>query len=223
MTRSRIVAVDFDGTLCEDNYPKIGEANEELIEYLKAWKKWGGKLILWTCRNGGKLLDAVEWCEKRGLIFDAVNENLPEIIDQVGGDTRKIFADEYIDDKNVNMYLLDGKHEGISPNWYQEQAMQFASFSKEELNDMVAHAIFGLCSEAGEVAGIFQKMYLGHPFDLEHLKRELGDCLWMIAEACTAFQMGMEDVMRTNLLKLKERYPNGFELDKSLHRKSTDI
>lgn len=92
----KIIAVDFDGTLCENSWPEIGEPNEELIEYLRNRKKDGDKLILWTCRVEDMLQKAVEWCKERNLVFDAVNENLPEIIENFGSDTRKIFANEYI-------------------------------------------------------------------------------------------------------------------------------
>ena len=114
----KIIAVDFDGTLCENNWPEIGAPNEELLEYLRNRKKDGDKLILWTCRVGDMLQKAVEWCEERNLAFDAVNENLPEIIENFGSDTRKIFANEYIDDRNIwppkddvadVLYLCDGK------------------------------------------------------------------------------------------------------------------
>lgn len=96
-----IIAVDFDGTLCRDKYPLIGEANDGLIRYLKHQKKNGARLILWTCRNGERLSQAVEWCRGHQLEFDTVNENLPEILERYGGDSRKIFADIYIDDKSV--------------------------------------------------------------------------------------------------------------------------
>lgn len=98
--RTYIIAVDFDGTLCEDKWPEIGEANEELITYLKERKKAGTKLILWTCRVGTVLKNAVKWAAEKGLVFDAVNENLPEVLEWMGGDSRKIFANEYIDDRN---------------------------------------------------------------------------------------------------------------------------
>lgn len=97
----QIIAVDFDGTLCQNKYPEIGEANEDMIRHIKQEKFRGSKIILWTCRNGKLLEDAVKWCKEKGLKFDAVNENLPYIIEKFGGDTRKIFANEYIDDKNV--------------------------------------------------------------------------------------------------------------------------
>ncbi len=114
----KIIAVDFDGTLCENKWPEIGEPNKELIDYLKEQKETGVKLILWTCRVGEILENAVKWSAEQGLIFDAVNENLPEVIAFMGGDTRKIFANEYIDDRNAwlpsekvadILYFCDGK------------------------------------------------------------------------------------------------------------------
>ena len=96
----RIIAVDFDGTLCEDRWPEIGRANEPVLSRLRRAKTLGrAKIILWTCRAGKELTEAVEWCAARGIIFDAVNENLPEIRETFGKDTRKIYADEYWDDR----------------------------------------------------------------------------------------------------------------------------
>lgn len=96
-----IIAVDFDGTLCENAWPEIGAANEAAILCLKEWQERGDSLILWTCRVGEKLDAAVSWCADHGLVFDAVNENLPPIIRKFGGDCRKIYADMYIDDKGI--------------------------------------------------------------------------------------------------------------------------
>lgn len=97
-----IYAVDFDGTLCESIYPGIGEPNTELICHLIKRKSQGNKIILWTCREGQRLREAVEWCKSYGLEFDAVNENLPEMILWHGNDCRKIFYDVLIDDKAKN-------------------------------------------------------------------------------------------------------------------------
>lgn len=111
---SYIIAVDFDGTLCENMYPEIGEPNNALLDELKLRKNNGAKIILWTCRVGDQLEQAIDWCRDHGLTFDAVNQNLPEIIEGFGGDCRKIFAHEYIDDRNVGdrskviAYLCDG-------------------------------------------------------------------------------------------------------------------
>lgn len=97
-----IYAIDFDGTLCESVFPDIGSPNMALIEHLKKRRKQGNKLILWTCRVGDRLQEAVEWCKQYGLEFDCINENLPEMIEQWNGESRKVFADVYIDDKAVN-------------------------------------------------------------------------------------------------------------------------
>ena len=102
MVLDPIYAVDFDGTLCEYKWPEIGNANTELIDYLKIIQSHGARLILWTCRKDEKLEEAVEWCKQHGLVFDAINENLPEIIEEFGSDTRKIYANKYIDDRAVN-------------------------------------------------------------------------------------------------------------------------
>lgn len=107
MLKNKIIAVDFDGTLCENKWPEIGEPNKEVISYLKEQKEAGTKIILWTCRTG-KLLDAaVLWCDKyHQLQFDMVNRNIQEAVKEFGEDTRKVFADEYIDDKMCNSFKL---------------------------------------------------------------------------------------------------------------------
>lgn len=96
----KIIAVDFDGTLCENKWPEIGEPNEMLFLYLLKQQSVGNKIILWTCRTGRLLDEAIQMCKNKGLIFDAVNENLPETIKWMVGDSRKIYADIYIDDRN---------------------------------------------------------------------------------------------------------------------------
>lgn len=97
----KIYAVDFDGTLCENAWPEIGEPNYALIQTLKALRKKGDKVILWTCRTDDRLDEAIAWCKEQDLEFDSVNENLSEIIGQFGTESRKVFADVYIDDKAV--------------------------------------------------------------------------------------------------------------------------
>lgn len=108
-------------------------------------------------------------------------------------------------------------------NEYQKLAARTCSIPYERKEDMLKHAVLGLNSEAGEVAGIFQKEYQGHEVKLEHLMKELGDCLWMIAEACTALDINMEDVMQLNIAKLRARFPEGFTAERSLHRAEGDI
>lgn len=104
-----IIAMDFDGTLCTESFPEIGEPLYPRIEFCKKLKAQGHKLILWTCRTGKTLDDAVLWCKKHGLTFDSVNCNLPEIQEKWGGDTRKIYCDYYVDDKNISFRELHEK------------------------------------------------------------------------------------------------------------------
>ena len=106
---------------------------------------------------------------------------------------------------------------------YQSLAMRTCSIPVELAKDRLMHAAFGVNSEAGEIAGILQKEYQGHPVDRNHLLKELGDLMWFVAEACTALDASLDDVMRMNIDKLKARFPEGFSAEKSLHRKAGDI
>ena len=102
--KRKIIACDFDGTIFTDDYPDVGEPIWRTINYLKDKQESGAILILWTCRNGQDLQEAVAMCESIGLHFDYVNENAKENIRAFGGrDNRKIYADEYIDDKAINV------------------------------------------------------------------------------------------------------------------------
>lgn len=98
-----VYAIDFDNTLAFTRFPEIVAPNKKMIAFAKAAQAQGHKIILWTSRAGADLENAVEWCRLQGLVFDAVNEPLPEQIKRWGNDTRKIYADYYIDDKNVTI------------------------------------------------------------------------------------------------------------------------
>ena len=123
MDRDPVIAVDFDGTLCESAWPGIGAPNELLIKTLKDFKRWGAKIILWTNRTGAYEEDAVKWCEEQGLIFDAVNENLPEVYAKFGY-MRKIMADVYIDDKSVDINYAKTKDWAEKYKWLPEKMIQ---------------------------------------------------------------------------------------------------
>ena len=101
MSERKIIAVDFDGTLCESKWPEIGAPNIAVINKLIQLQAKGARIILWTCRNGPLLDEAVRWCSGYGLHFDAVNDNVSERIALYGINSRKVSADEYWDDKNV--------------------------------------------------------------------------------------------------------------------------
>lgn len=98
-----IYAVDFDGTLCRNAWPEIGEPNLELIRFLKQAQANGAELILWTMREGETLNQAVEWCSQHGLEFDVVNDNLEKLKDAYNNNPRKVYADYYIDDHNMTL------------------------------------------------------------------------------------------------------------------------
>lgn len=95
---NQIYAVDFDGTLCESKWPGIGAPNKKLIQHLVQRRAEGAKVILWTCRVEERLQEAVDWCRRFGLEFDAVNDNLLESIEKYGVNSRKVYATCYIDD-----------------------------------------------------------------------------------------------------------------------------
>ena len=101
--KPKIYAIDFDGTLCVNAWPDIGAPRTEIIEKVKKLRQDGNKLILWTCRDGTDLEKAVSWCEERGIAFDAVNDNLEEIKMAFGGNSRKIVADVYMDDRALQV------------------------------------------------------------------------------------------------------------------------
>lgn len=105
-----IIAVDFDGVLAAaGKWPAAGKPNKELIKWLADLRNIGHKVILWTCRAGESLESAVNLCREHGLEFDAVNDNIPEIIELYGHNSRKITADVYIDDKAVCIDFQEGK------------------------------------------------------------------------------------------------------------------
>ncbi len=98
-TLQKAIAIDFDGCLCANAYPDIGAPNWKIIVAAAAEQIAGAGLILWTCREGELLENALEACTRWGLHFDAVNDSLPSWKQFYGNDTRKVGATEYWDDK----------------------------------------------------------------------------------------------------------------------------
>ena len=108
-------------------------------------------------------------------------------------------------------------------NEYQELAMTTLNpeLSRKEV---LINSVMGLCGESGEAIDIVKKwMAQGHELDKEHLAKELGDIAWYLAEAATALEIPLEDIFQSNIDKLKKRYPEGFEVKKSLIRLKVDI
>ena len=100
LTQTLTLAIDFDGTIVEDAYPKIGKPKTFAFETLKNLQKDGHRLILWTYRYGKTLEEAVEFCKKNGIEFYAVNSSFPNE-DYDPKKSRKINADLFIDDRNI--------------------------------------------------------------------------------------------------------------------------
>ena len=99
-----LIAVDFDGTIVDDAYPKIGKTRIFAFETLKRLQNDGHRLILWTYRSGSRLDEAVEFCKENGITFYAVNQSFPEEkYDE--RKSRKINADLFIDDRNIGGIL----------------------------------------------------------------------------------------------------------------------
>jgi hypothetical protein len=99
-----ILAIDFDGTIVDDAYPKIGKPKLFAFETLKRLQKDGHRLILWTYRSDIRLQEAVEFCKENGLEFYAVNKSFPE--EQFDyTKSRKIHADLFIDDRNIGGFI----------------------------------------------------------------------------------------------------------------------
>ena len=97
-----VIAVDFDGTIVENKYPEIGEEIPFAMDTLKILRQNGHRLILWTCREGQLLDDAVNWCRERNFEFYAINRDYPEeTTDNNPAFTRKIKADIFIDDRSL--------------------------------------------------------------------------------------------------------------------------
>lgn len=100
MDRPIIVAVDFDGILCQDKFPEIGEPNYDMISFVRRLQDSGIETILWTSRVDDRLAEAIVWCEGRGLHFTSINDNTPNNKEQYGTNPRKVYADIYMDDRS---------------------------------------------------------------------------------------------------------------------------
>lgn len=141
---SKVIAVDFDGTVVEHDYPRIGKEMMFAFATLKELNKKGHKLILWTIRTGHLLDEAVEYCKKNGVEFYAVNKNYPEeeFSDNI---SRKLNADVFIDDRNVGGFL------GWSAIW-QSLHPEGGSFN-HQLKNPEAHRNFN------QDKSFFQKLF----------------------------------------------------------------
>lgn len=108
-------------------------------------------------------------------------------------------------------------------NEYQKLAMTTLN-SELSKREVLINSVMGLCGESGEAIDIVKKwMAQGHELDKAHLSKELGDIAWYLAEAATALDIPLEDILQANIDKLKKRYPQGFETKQSQVRLQGDL
>lgn len=122
----------------------------------------------------------------------------------------------------------------MTPNEYQNAALRTANTNYDDIMRRIENGgepllrlfngALGLSGESGEVSDIVKKhIFQGHALDVEHICKELGDCAWYMAVASAAIGFPLEKVMQANIDKLRARYPDGFEAERSLHRKDGDV
>lgn len=148
--RPVIYAVDFDGTLCQNAWPEIGEPNQNVINCVQEIQEQGGKWILWTMREGAKLAEAEAWCCQHGLFPDAINDNLPELKKAFNNNPRKVFANYYIDDHNAGGLIFPPSPKEIRDKAYNESgyAPHMVKFNSAA---QILNSLLGDLQKEGEI------------------------------------------------------------------------
>ncbi len=127
------IAVDFDGTIVDHEYPAIGKEKLFAFITLKELQKRGALLILWTFREGKELQEAVDYCSQNGIVFYAVNRNYPEE-QWTDGTPRKINVDIFIDDKNVGGFPGWGEVLNMIDPWSDREEQAMREIKKRRFN-----------------------------------------------------------------------------------------
>lgn len=108
-------------------------------------------------------------------------------------------------------------------NEYQQEALRTASNLNSKY-PRILNGVMGLAGESGEAVDMLKKwIFQGHALDTEHMAKELGDIAWYLAISADAIGYDLESIMRMNVEKLRARYPDGFDSERSIHRDSNDI
>ena len=132
MQKILTIAIDFDGTIVENRYPKIGKPLLFAIETLTKLHEEGHQLILWTYRTGPELQEAVEFCNNKGIFFFAVNKSYPEE-KYDNSMSRKILADIFIDDRNFGGLMGWGEiYQSLSLEFLQKEQLKNIKKEKSE-------------------------------------------------------------------------------------------
>lgn len=110
------------------------------------------------------------------------------------------------------------RRQALTVNEYQRKAMTTLN-PELSRKDILINGVMGLCGESGEAIDVVKKwLAQGHDLDKGKLAKELGDIAWYLAETAYALEIPLEDILQGNLEKLKKRYPDGFDTERSIHR-----
>lgn len=132
----------------------------------------------------------------------------------------ELLQEELIDGLKYCEHLKAIDDDGITANDYQRAAMRTAGDDKE---NYLLNGVMGLCGESGEVIDLVKKhLHQGHELDKKQLALECGDCAWYLALIASAIDTPFGEVLQMNIEKLKERYPEGFSKERSIHREEYD-
>lgn len=124
---------------------------------------------------------------------------------------------------NTHREVIDMLEYVLTGNDYQEAAVRTANKNLDSLQQL-QNGLMGLNGESGEVIDLLKKhLFQGHPLDVEHIAKELGDIVWYLAISAYAIDYDLEAIMQMNIDKLRERYPLGFDSEQSINRKTGDI
>lgn len=114
-----------------------------------------------------------------------------------------------------------GRRMACTGSIYQKEAMRTANGMH---GDLLQNGVMGLCGEAGECVDLVKKhLFQGHELDKEHLAKELGDVAWYLAVTAKAIGYDLNTILQMNVKKLRDRYPDGFDEERSKYRKKGDI
>lgn len=176
-----------------------------------------------------RIVDMIEACakcerivyENQNKLEDTINKTRDEIKDI--NDYIDMISSTVVPTIRVTYNLLTEGSLSMTINEYQQMALRTESPTTDE-TDRILQGAMGLCGESGEYIDILKKyMFQGHELDKEHMAKELGDIAWYLAVSADAIDYDLETIFQMNIDKLKARYPEGFETNKSTNRKSDDI
>ena len=183
----------------------------------------------WNQGYGTELLKAVfrfafDELEVERILAEPMTKNVASCKAMVKAGMKLIGTEEekyeklgFYYDAEIYEICNEGK-EGLTANEYQRRAMTTLNPALSR-KDVLINGVMGLCGESGEAIDIVKKhLHQGHPLDKEKLAKELGDIAWYLAETAWALDIPLEKILRGNLDKLKARYPEGFDTEKSLNR-----